>query len=181
MPEEQASFLQKEYFLQYGTTLAGLQKHHRVDPEEYQAYVHGIDLEQYLTEDRALQSMLGKVKQQLWVFTNASLHHAQRVLDVLNVSAYFSGIIDAEAVDYQPKPAPSAYRKALQIAGEKHPTQSMIVDDRIENLLPAGQLGLFTVHVHPRPSSRADLGLVRVHDLVNRLPGLRSPLPLRTD
>ena len=38
--------IQKEYFLEYGTTLAGLMndKSNNIDPDEFLEYVHNIDL-----------------------------------------------------------------------------------------------------------------------------------------
>lgn len=40
---DEARILQKEYFMEYGTTLSGMMKHHGVDPDHFLDYVHDID------------------------------------------------------------------------------------------------------------------------------------------
>jgi putative hydrolase of the HAD superfamily len=170
MPREQVPFLRDEYFTRYGTTLAGLRKHHQVDADEYQAFVHDVELENFLSPDPALRSFLHGLEQDLWVFTNSCFSYARKVLECLSVEDLFLGIIDSRAVGHNPKPADSAYHKALQIAGVQAPARTILVDDRIENLLPAGKLGMFTVHVHPEENShRADLVVRRVPEMAGRI------------
>jgi len=165
LPRDQVPGLREKYFTRYGTTLAGLRRHHQVDTDEFQDFVHDLALENYLQPDPELRSILAGLDQNLWVFTNSSAPYARKVLQILTVEELFEGIIDSQAVDHTPKPAPSAYRKALQIAGERVPSQSILFDDRIQNLVPAGELGMFTVHVHPQDGSpQADLSVRRVHD-----------------
>ena len=42
---EKAFEIQKKYFLEYGTTLAGLMKAEDINPDEFLEYVHDINLE----------------------------------------------------------------------------------------------------------------------------------------
>src|SRR5688572_24444430 len=44
VPYVHARHLQKSYYRQFGTTLAGLMAVHKLDPSEFLAYVHDIDL-----------------------------------------------------------------------------------------------------------------------------------------
>ena len=174
MPPDQVPFLRDKYFASYGTTLAGLRKHHRVDADEYQTFVHDVDLENYLSPDPALRSFLQSLEQDLWIFTNSCFSYARKVLQFLTVEDLFSGIIDSRAVGHNPKPANSAYHEALRIAGVQDPSRTILVDDRLENLLPAGELGMFTVHVHPEKNAhQADLVVRQVHDMADQIPYLR--------
>ena len=44
LPLEHARYLQKRYYHDYGTTLTGLIKLHKVDPHAFLEFVHDIDL-----------------------------------------------------------------------------------------------------------------------------------------
>ena len=44
LPLEHARYLQKRYYHDYGTTLSGLMKLHKIDPHAFLEFVHDIDL-----------------------------------------------------------------------------------------------------------------------------------------
>jgi putative hydrolase of the HAD superfamily len=147
LPEEEILELRRFYFERYGTTLRGLQIHNRVDPLDYLAYVHDLPLQDYLSPSPQLRQLLLSLPQQRWVFTNADSAHARRVLNALNLTDCFQGIIDVLATGFICKPEPEAYQKALQIAGETDPASCMLVDDAPRNLLAAQRMGFATVLV----------------------------------
>jgi putative hydrolase of the HAD superfamily len=147
IPLEKTAALRKQYYLTYGTTLRGLQRHHNVDPEDYLAFVHDLPLGEYIQADPSLRELIERLPQDKWIFTNSDAAHAGRVLDALGVSGCFKGIVDICALDYHCKPEPAAYQRALQIAGNLDPNSCMFFDDSLRNLRPARDLGIFTVLV----------------------------------
>ena len=52
---EKAKKIQKEYFHKYSTTLSGLIKHHKIDPDEFLEFVHDVDLS-FLKQDKDLEN-----------------------------------------------------------------------------------------------------------------------------
>ncbi len=134
--------IRQSYYENYGTTLRGLQTHHEVDEDDYLAYVHDLPLEEFISPDPGLRSMLESLPQKKWIFTNADADHAKRVLKVLGIEDCFSGIIDVRALDFLCKPDRKAYVRALDLAGEANPENCVLLDDSIRNLTPAHQLGI---------------------------------------
>jgi putative hydrolase of the HAD superfamily len=172
-PPEVIPELRRSYFETYGTTLRGLQIHHHVDPLQYLAYVHDLPLEEYIAPDPELRTLLSTLPPSKWIFTNADVHHARRVLAVLNLNGCFDGIIDVRALDFLCKPQPDAYRKALLLAGESDPRVCVLLDDSPRNLAPAKEMGFTTVLVgtdelHPA----ADLVISSLKDLPHAFPDL---------
>ena len=82
LPEDEVPEIRRRYFLTYGTTLRGLQKHYRVDADDYLDYVHDLPLREYLQPRDELKMMLLSLTQHRWIFTNADANHARRVLEV---------------------------------------------------------------------------------------------------
>src|SRR3989304_7969741 len=56
------------YFETYGTTLRGLQLHHQVDAEDFLEYVHDLPVEQSVSPDPALPSLLNSLPQLKFIF-----------------------------------------------------------------------------------------------------------------
>jgi putative hydrolase of the HAD superfamily len=144
LPEDEIPRLRRSYYETYGTTLRGLQKHHQVDPRDYLEYVHDIPVETYLEPAPQVRKLLLSLPQQRWIFTNADANHARRVLRALDLDDCFKGIIDVWAMDFACKPEPEAYRKALELAGEPHPRNCVLLDDSPGNLAQARQMGFTT-------------------------------------
>src|SRR5262249_26655532 len=110
---EEAKEVRRRYFVEYGTTLRGLQFHHSVDPEDYLAYVHDLVLESFLPSDAELDHLLSQVAASKAIFPNAPGDYARRVLEVLGIARHFERIFDIRFSGFQPKPEPAAYRRAL--------------------------------------------------------------------
>ena len=148
LPEDEVPALRRTYFLTYGTTLRGLQRHHNVNADEYLAYVHDLPLQKYLQPILELRKMILSLAQQCWIFTNADADHARRVLKALDLEGCFQSIIDVRAIQFACKPEVIAYQRALQLAGDPNPHQCVLLDDSTMNLLTAHQLGFTTVLVN---------------------------------
>jgi pyrimidine 5'-nucleotidase len=158
--------IRQSYYENYGTTLRGLQTHHEVDEDDYLAYVHDLPLEEFISPDPGLRSMLESLPQKKWIFTNADADHAKRVLKVLGIEDCFSGIIDVRALDFLCKPDRKAYVRALDLAGEANPENCVLLDDSIRNLTPAHQAGYTTVLVGSTEQNQAaDYSIESLKDL----------------
>ena len=55
LPREEARAIQKRYYLEHGTTLAGLMAHHGLEPKAFLDEVHDVSMDR-LTPDPALQA-----------------------------------------------------------------------------------------------------------------------------
>ena len=141
----EARRVQKSYFHEHGTTLAGLMAGHGVAPRDFLDYVHDIDLAR-LTADPALVAAMDRLPGRKFVFTNGDEAYAARVLDKLGLANAFDGMHDIHAMDYVPKPNPAAYA-ALCSAHAIAPETALFVEDMARNLEPAKALGMTTVWV----------------------------------
>jgi pyrimidine 5'-nucleotidase len=165
-PPEEIQEIRQSYYETFGTTLRGLQTHHEVDEDDYLAFVHDLPLEEYISPDGELRSMLESLPQRKWIFTNADAAHAKRVLQTLGIEDCFSGIIDVRALEFLCKPESQAYSRALELAGENNPKNCVLLDDSIRNLIPAHQAGFTTVLVGSAEQNQAaDYSVDRLIDL----------------
>ncbi len=163
--------IRHDLFVNHGTTLRGLQANFDVDPGDYLDFVHDLPLHRYLSPDPKLRQMLLEIPYRRWIFTNSDAAHAKRVMEILQISDCFEGIIDIWTMDPSCKPLPDAYTLAMQTVGAVDPGACGILDDSIHNLVPAHELGFFTVLIgengyHPA----ADRSLADIHDLPRVIP-----------
>jgi putative hydrolase of the HAD superfamily len=141
----EARRVQKMHFHGSGTTLAGLMKHHHVDPHHFMGDVHDIPLDRLVRDDR-LVAALAKLPGRKFIHTNGNADYAWKVLDRLGIAATVDHMHDIFAADLTPKPELHGYRKLLdQFAIE--PTKAVMVEDMVRNLAPAKSLGMTTVWV----------------------------------
>ena len=139
----EARRVQKQYFHDHGTTMAGLMRHHGVDPEDFLVDVHDIALDR-LDIDARLRAGLERLPGRRLIFTNADADYAARVLDARGIADLFDGICDIRVTGYTPKPDPEAYRLMVEHLGVD-PGRSLFVEDMARNLTPAKALGMMTV------------------------------------
>ena len=147
LPRDEARALQKRYYHQHGTTLAGLMAHHGVDPEAFLEEVHDITMDR-LTPDPALRAALLRLPGRQMIFTNGSAGHAHRVLRKLEIDDIFEDVFHIAAADYIPKPAPETFEKVVARFGID-PKVTCFFEDSEKNLAPAATLGMTTVLVGP--------------------------------
>lgn len=152
LPRDQARAIQKRYYEEHGTTLAGLMANdHGVDPEDFLTHVHDISLDA-LSPDPALIAGLGRLPGRLLVFTNGSAAHAVRVLERMEMAHMFEDIFHIAAADYIPKPARATFEKMSALHGVI-PQAAAFFEDSEKNLAPAAELGMTTVLVGPHAAA----------------------------
>lgn len=150
---DEAFHLQKKYWQEYGTTLAGLMQEHSLEPDLFLDFVHDIDVSE-LPADPALSMALEKLPGKKYIFTNGTTQHAERVGGKLGVLHHFEDIFDIRRADYIPKPAPEVYDKLLDDF-KLNPAETIFFEDMARNLKPAHDKGMTTVWLKPKISDTA--------------------------
>ncbi|HHX91305.1 MAG TPA: pyrimidine 5'-nucleotidase [Paracoccus sp.] len=142
-----ADQLRKKYWLDYGTTLAGLMAHHGVDPEPYLTEVHEIDFT-IVIPDPSLRAAIARLPGRRIVYTNGSAPYARRVIERRGLEGLFDAVYGVEHAGYHPKPQPKAFEAVFALDGLQPARAAMFEDDPRNLLVPHG-LGMRTVHVAP--------------------------------
>jgi putative hydrolase of the HAD superfamily len=164
--------MRDDFLRKFGTTLNALRRFYAVDPDEYLDFVHDIALSNHLQYDPGLDQMLGRMKMNKVIFTNADAKHARRVLRHLGIIRHFESIIDIHMLDFINKPDRRAYVKALAFASV-HPEECVLVEDSMVNIIPAAKLGMTTVYVGDRTQTDgAHHRISRIAELEGLLSGL---------
>jgi putative hydrolase of the HAD superfamily len=143
--EPTASHLRQSYWADYGTTLAGLMRHHDIDPETYLHEVHDISFAP-LDPDPELAALIKALPGRKIVYTNGSAPYAQQVLQARGLAGLFDAVYGVEHADYAPKPERSAFETVFGKDGLDPNTAAMFEDDS-RNLEVPHALGMRTVHV----------------------------------
>jgi len=155
IPAEDVPGLREKYFREYGTTLRGLQAKHKIDTQDFLAYVHDVNLTDYIQPNPLQQSVLASLPTRNLIFTNSDLNHARRVLRVLQIEEYFTDIVDVTRMDPYCKPNSEAFALALKVAGESTPSKCIMIDDLPNTVKAARDLGLYSV-LFGAPDSNGD-------------------------
>ncbi|MFM7028632.1 MAG: pyrimidine 5'-nucleotidase [Chakrabartia sp.] len=142
----EAHRIQKSYFHEHGTTLSGLMMKHGTDPHHFLDFVHDIDLDR-VSENPALRDAICGLPGRKLVFTNGDVPYAERVLSALGLGGCFEAVHDIHAMDYRPKPDPSAYDGFCRAWGIR-PATALFAEDMARNLKPAKDIGMTTLWVN---------------------------------
>jgi putative hydrolase of the HAD superfamily len=143
---EAADQLRRHYWRTYGTTLAGLMRHHTVDPRVFLKAIHPPVLSAQVPENPELRRWLVQLPGPVFVFTNSVASHAWRVLERLGVADIVEEVFDMETAGFQGKPHHHAYHQVLKRL--KVPAwRCVFFDDTLTNLRTARWMGMRTVHI----------------------------------
>jgi len=139
--------IQKDYYRRYGTTMRGMMTEHGVSPDDFLAYVHDID-HSPLEPNPAMGQALAKLPGRKLILTNASVAHADKVLERLSLGVTFDGVFDIISAEFEPKPARQTYRRFLDLHGVDASRAAMF-EDLARNLAIPHEFGMTTVLVVP--------------------------------
>ncbi|MEE9587473.1 MAG: pyrimidine 5'-nucleotidase [Hyphomicrobiaceae bacterium] len=137
--------IRRQYYLDYGTTLAGLMDRHGVCPDTFLDYVHDID-HSPLEHNEPLAAAISVLPGRRFIFTNGSRRHAEQVAAKVGVLHLFEDIYDIKSAEYVPKPHRTAFDIFLKSHGVA-PAGSAMFEDLPHNLETAHDLGMVTVLV----------------------------------
>ena len=143
---DEAKRVQKDYYLEHGTTLAGLMRNHDVDPKAFLDHVHDIAMDR-LSVDPMLVAALDALPGRRLIFTNGDRSYAERVLEARGMTGLFELIHDIHACEYRPKPDPTGYA-ALCAMYDVDPCRAAFFEDMARNLKPAKTIGMATIWVN---------------------------------
>ena len=152
--------IREKYYLQYGTTLRGLQANHDIDVQDFLAFVHDLPLSDYIQPNPALCETIASLGTHNLIFTNADAAHAQRVLKALGMNECFENIVDVNAVSPYCKPMPESFQIAMRMAGESEPSRCVMIDDLSRTTRAAREAGWFGIlfgQEAPHPDADATL------------------------
>ena len=142
---EKAKEIQKNYFYQYNTTLNGMIKNHKIDPNEFLEFVHDVNID-FLKKDLPLCKELEKLDGKKIIFTNGSRRHAINVTQRIGITHLFDDIFDIVDSEFIPKPSIEPYKKLVK----KHkidPNLCVFIEDIARNLKPAYEMGMKTIWI----------------------------------
>jgi putative hydrolase of the HAD superfamily len=170
---DEADRIRHDYWVKYGTTLAGLMAEHGVDPTPYLEEVHDISFAP-LRPDPELAAAIGDLPGRRIVFTNATVPYAERVIEARGLSGLFDALYGVEQAGYHPKPHREAFETVFAADGFDPLAAAMFEDDP-RNLAVPHEMGLATVHVAAAATPAAHID-AHTDDLAGFLAGLK---PLR--
>jgi putative hydrolase of the HAD superfamily len=148
LPPAEARKLQKELYLQYGTTLRGLMERHGIDTDEFLRIVHDIDYSG-LKPNPVLGEAITALPGRKFIFTNGDRGHAERTAGALGILDRFDAIFDIVAAKLMPKPARQTYDAFLGLHGIAS-ASAVMFEDLPRNLVEPKALGMTTVLIVPR-------------------------------
>ncbi len=157
-----ATTMRREYYLEYGTTLAGLMTRHNMEPDDFLDYVHDVD-HSVIRPHPELGDAISQLPGKKYIFTNGSVRHAENCAHRLEILEVFDGIHDIKACNYEPKPEPSAFASFTQ-RFDVAPGTAAMFEDLPHNLATAHDLGITTVLVASDYIDHPSQNEVSVHD-----------------
>ncbi|MBO6677941.1 MAG: pyrimidine 5'-nucleotidase [Parvibaculum sp.] len=143
----EARRIQKDFYVEHGTTLSGLMAVYGLEPAAFLDFVHDIDVSA-VVENAALGDAIAKLPGRKLIFTNGSCAHAENVVRQLGIDHVFDGIFDIVTTAYEPKPRRTAYERFVEASGIE-PSRAAMFEDIARNLEVPHELGMTTVWVKP--------------------------------
>lgn len=141
---ESVDEVRKRWVEEYGTTLRGVQVNCGIDPMDYIAYTHDIEIRKFLSADEELLRTLKALPGRKVVFSNSPRTHADGVIEALGLADVFERIYTIEFCEFEGKPARRAYERVLADLGVPA-GQCVMVEDTSRNLLIPHEMGMTTV------------------------------------
>ena len=140
------------YWEKYGTSLAGLMKNYKIDPDDFLDIVHDIDFS-VLPKDLDLLDALNNLPGRKLVYTNGTVPYAREVLKYRGLLDVFDEIYGIEDATYVPKPFPVAFETIFSKANIVY-NRSAMFEDEVRNLEVPFKLGLKTILVSDVQSNK---------------------------
>ena len=147
-----ADKMRAEYWKKYGTSLAGLMRNYKIDPNDFLNNVHDIDFS-VLTKDINLLDALNNLAGRKLIYTNGTVPYAKEVLKYIGLIDVFDEIYGIEDAAYVPKPFPEAFKIIFSKASIVH-NRSAMFEDEVRNLEVPSKLGLKTILVSDVQSNK---------------------------
>lgn len=146
---EEADRLRHHYWVRYGATLLGLQRHHGIRPLHFLEQTHRLPgLESRLRGHPHDFAALERLPGRKYLLTNAPAAYTERVLRTLGIARQFDGVITIEGMrmfgHWRPKPDVRMFRQ-LVARLRVEPRQCVLVEDTLCHQKAARSVGIRTV------------------------------------
>ena len=156
LTKEDATHLHRYYYTHYGLALSGLVRHHTINVLNYNSLVDdALPLQDILQPSPSLTHLLSDLHlsnttSKLWLFTNAYITHAKRVVKLLGIEDFFDGVTYCDYVQGEKdgrlvcKPEREMFEKAMHDTGlvvGRDEGRCFFVDDSVANCIAARRLG----------------------------------------
>lgn len=168
---EEAIKLRRARMPGYGTTLEWLMAEYGFrDYEDYFSSVHPDGEEDSIDYDHELGPFLDSISLPKYVFTNAPMEHADRVLKKLQISDRFETVFDIRFCELKGKPHAFAVDKVLKAVGLP-PENTIFADDvprYVQGFINRGGKGLLVDHFGKYEESGLDR-IFSIYEIVNFL------------
>ncbi len=166
-----ANAMREKFWRTYGTTLDGLVRHHGVHPRQYLAETHVFpELADMVVHENAVKHALLRLGGTRLVFSNAPRHYVEEILRHIGLERYFDAVYTIEDTGYRGKPHRWSFHRVLR-EHRLDPHRCAMIDDILENLRTAHQLGMSTVWVSAtgRRVPYVDMRISSVTELPRRI------------
>jgi putative hydrolase of the HAD superfamily len=141
-----AKNMSEAYQKSHGLAVRGLKNDYDIDVHEFLEFAHDLDYEKFISPNPGLSKLLGNIELRKNIFTNSPSIHANKVLSILGIACHFDHIFDLDFLELQPKPLLEGYRRVIS-ALNCNPQDVIFVDDNVNNLIPAYNLGMTTIWI----------------------------------
>ncbi len=148
--------IRREKMHTYGTTLEWLMAEHGpIDCDDYFSFVHPEGEENLVDFDPGLGPFLDSIQLPKYIFTNAPMPHADRVLARLRVADRFERVFDVTFNGLKGKPSASAVDRVLSSIGLPA-SDTIFADDLpryVKGFIDRGGMGVLVDHFGKHPDS----------------------------
>lgn len=161
---QEAAQVRHRQISSYGTTLEWLMAEHGLtDFDDYFAWVHPDGEEELIDPDPGLGPFLDSISVHKFVFTNAPMEHADRILAKLGIADRFERVFDIRFNALRGKPWAEAVDRVLSAIGIEA-TETLFVDDMpryVQGFIDRGGQGVLVDQFDKHPDS----GLRTIHSI----------------
>lgn len=172
--EAAVNHLRRHYWKLYGATLLGMVRHHGVRIEDFLREAHLFDdLLGMVRAERGIGRWLGQLPGRKILLTNAPRRYSRELVRHLGLHRHFSHHISIESmhVHRQLRPKPSRLMLRKLLARQKiDPRRCILVEDTVDNLKTARELGVRTAWVTQYLVGSAMLGHLATPRVRSRMP-----------
>ena len=144
--EIKANAIRQTYWMKYGSTLKGLMKNYKVNPNDFLEKTHAIDSFKGLVfPAENITKILASLPGEKILFTNAPKNYALDIIRHCNIENYFSHLHFIESSRFNGKPSEESMKSFLSKYRVK---KAHFVDDEKANLKTAKKYGIRTIWIN---------------------------------